>query len=103
MKPTKRLFFAIKKIRAAGAQSIDQGIVIPLPRLINDVGTTCRGEESDEIKLLRRERLFTDDENATCNEGTRLLGHTTDKCADLVTLFRWNDIEHRLPGGVGDA
>src|SRR5829696_670560 len=102
METAKRLLFTVKEVRTTSAQSINEGNVISATRLINNISATSRGEETDEIKLLRCKYLFANNEDTARDECARLLRYTADKRAHLVPLFRWNNIEHALPSGVGN-
>ena len=45
------------------------------------------GDETDDVKLLRVERLLANDQDAACDEHARLFGHAAHEGANLITLF----------------
>src|SRR5215211_5286239 len=103
VKTTEGLFLCIKEMRAAGAQGLDKSVVVTAPRLKNNISTACRSEQPYKIELLRRKRLLTDDQNSARNKCARLLRDTANKGAYLVAPLGRDNVEHGLPGWVGNS
>ena len=102
-KPAEGLLFAEEEMWAASAEGIDKREVVAPPRFENEIGADQRGDKTDNVKLLWVEGLLTDDENAACDEDARLFGDAANESAYLVTFFIGNNVEHGLPGGIGNT
>src|SRR6266498_4561200 len=103
MKSAERLLFTIKQLRPTCTQCFDQRVVITASCLINYIGTSCRGEETDEVKLLRCECLLPDNENTTRDECACLFGNSANERAYLIASFWRHNIEHGLPRWISDS
>src|SRR5947207_918458 len=70
----ERFFFAEEKLRLSGAQRIHQRAAVGAARFPNDEGDDDRGDEADEVQLLRLQRLLADDEEESGDDRSGLAG-----------------------------
>ena len=102
-KTPEGLLFAEEEMRAASAKGIDKREVVAAPRSENKISADQRGDKTNNVKLLWVEGLLANDEDTACDEDARLFRDAAHEGTYLVTFFVGDNVEHGLPGRIGNT